>query len=171
MNLQQTNKQILCQIIDFVRLLQDSQFSAHLSILSGNTVGKHLRHIIEFYQHLLGSCLNDQVVVDYDARRRDHQTETDKQYAIAQIEKLVAQLDKANTNKEMLLYFSLSENGDKQHIATTFYRELAYNLEHTIHHLAIIKMAVANHFPEVALDQNFGVAYSTIQYQNQSLSQ
>jgi hypothetical protein len=107
------------------------------------------------------------VIVDYDARQRDYQTETNRLYAKKQVEKLIFQLEKTSTNKEMLLYFSLNEQGDKQHIATTFYRELAYNLEHTIHHLAIIKMAVMNHFPTLQLDNNFGVAYSTIQYQNQ----
>ena len=167
MDLQQTNKQILCQIIDFVNLLEDNQFSGHLSILSGNTIGKHLRHIIEFYQHLLHSYFSEQVLVDYDARKRDHQTERNRMYAKKQIEKLIILLEKADNNREMLLYFSLNERGDKQHIATTFYRELAYNLEHTIHHLAIIKMAIMTHFPEVQIDKNFGVAYSTIQYQNQ----
>jgi hypothetical protein len=167
MNLQQTNQQILLQISEFIDSLEDNQFSANLSILSGNTVGKHLRHIIEFYQHLLASYLTDQVIVDYDARRRDYKTETNRSYAKEQVERLIFQLEKVNNNREMLLSFSLNEQGDKQHIATTFHRELAYNLEHTIHHLAIIKIAVMSHFPEVQLDSHFGVAYSTIQYQNQ----
>ncbi len=167
MNLQHTNRLMLHQLIDFVDVMQEMEFSAHLSILSGNTVGKHLRHIIEFYQHLLNSYANDQVVVDYDARRRDHQTETDKNYAKKQMEILISQLDRAGANKEMLLCFSLNEQGDVQHIPTTFYRELAYNLEHAVHHLAIIKMAVMSHFPHIQLDKNFGVAYATLQYQNE----
>ena len=44
-------------------------------------------------------------------------------------------------------------------------RELAYNIEHAIHHMAIIKIAVNTVFPRVQLPQNFGVAYSTVRYQ------
>ncbi|MCU0391645.1 MAG: DinB family protein [Thermoflexibacter sp.] len=157
---------MLQQLVEFMDLIENTHYSVHLSILSGNTIGKHLRHIIEFYQHLFHSYVSDQVIVNYDARRRDHQTEIDKDYAKNQIEKLIESLEKTTSNKEMLLSFSLNERGDVQHISTTFYRELAYNLEHTIHHLAIIKMAVMNHFPDIQLDKDFGVAYSTVQYQN-----
>ncbi len=163
MDLQQTSKQMLHQLIDFIELIEDWQFSANLSILSGNTVGKHLRHIIEFYQHLLNGYTNNQAIVDYDARKRNFQTETDKDYAKIQLQMLITQVEKIKENREMLLCFSLSEKGDRQHIPTTFYRELAYNLEHSIHHLAILKMAIMTHFPDIQLDKKFGVAYSTMQ--------
>lgn len=165
MDLQQASRQMLRQLIYFIDQLSPQQFSAHLSILSGNTVGKHLRHLIEFYQHLLMSYAEAQVLIDYDARERNHQTETDKEYAKLQVQILIGHLEKVHTNREMLLCFCLTGQGDKQHIPTTFYRELAYNLEHTIHHLAILKMAVITHFPEIALADDFGVAHSTMQYQ------
>ncbi|TAH20807.1 MAG: hypothetical protein EAZ08_05355 [Cytophagales bacterium] len=166
MDLQQASKRMLRQLIYFIDQIELEQFSAHLSILSGNTIGKHLRHIIEFYQHLLMSYTDEQIVVDYDARQRNHQTETDKEYAKSQLEILINHLEKANTNREMLLCFCLTEQGERQHISTTFYRELAYNLEHTVHHLAILKMAVITHFPEIPLSYSFGVAYATMQNQN-----
>lgn len=166
MDLQQTSKQMLVQLIDFIDLTEAVQFSSNLSILSGNTIGKHLRHIIEFYQHLLVSYAGDQIIVDYDARQRNHQTETDRDYAKLQLQILINHLEKASTNKEMLLCFCLTDQGDRQHIPTTFYRELAYNLEHAVHHLAILKMAVMTHFPEMRLSEGFGVAYATMQYQN-----
>ncbi len=165
----QSNKETLYQLSGFIGLIEDYQFSAHLSILSGNTIGKHLRHIIEFYQHLLQSYFSNQIVVNYDARPRNHLIETDKNYAKRQIEQLVTLLEQANQNKEMLLCFSLNEKGDTQHVPTTFYRELAYNLEHAIHHLAIVKMAMMHHFPDIHLDTNFGVAYATIQYHSEKL--
>lgn len=169
MSLLQTNKEMLYQLSAFTDLIEGYQFSAHLSILSGNTIGKHLRHIIEFYQHLLQSYLSNQIVVNYDARPRNHLIETDKNYAKQQIEQLVVLLEQTNQDKGMMLCFSLNEKGDTQHIPTTFYRELAYNLEHAIHHLAIVKMAVIQHFPEIQLDTNFGIAYATIQYHNEKL--
>ena len=49
-------------------------------------------------------------------------------------------------------------------VNTTYFREVVYNTEHTIHHLALIKVALL----EMNLDlvnHDFGMAYSTIQYQ------
>jgi hypothetical protein len=48
---------------------------------------------------------------------------------------------------------------------TTVARELFYMLEHTVHHMAIIKMAVVNENLNIDIPENFGVANSTIQYQ------
>ncbi len=49
-------------------------------------------------------------------------------------------------------------------IPTNFYREMVYNIEHCIHHQALIKVALnemeANHL----INKNFGIAPSTIQY-------
>lgn len=165
MEIQQANKQLLYQLINFMDLLSSTQYAAKLPILSNNTIGKHIRHIIEFYQYLLISYHKEQPLVDYDERQRNQRMEVDKQYAKEQIEQLLAQVQAATENKPMRLNCTLSDIGDKQALTTNFYRELAYNLEHTVHHLAIIKMAMMAHFPEVVLDQNLGVAYATVQHQ------
>jgi hypothetical protein len=44
-------------------------------------------------------------------------------------------------------------------------RELLYNLEHAIHHMALIQVAVRQAFPALTLPAHFGVAYSTVQHQ------
>jgi hypothetical protein len=59
--------------------------------------------------------------------------------------------------------FSLSEESE-QKIATqtTYHRELLYNIEHLVHHLAIIRIGVKSiQFP-VHFDDTVGVAASTI---------
>jgi uncharacterized damage-inducible protein DinB len=165
MEIQEANKQLLHQLINFMDLISGTQYATNLPILSNNSIGKHIRHIVEFYQYLLNSYHQEQSVVDYDERPRNQQTETDKQYAAQQIRQLIGRLAATTDNKEMFLNFTLNESGGKQTLNTTFYRELAYNLEHTVHHLAIIKMAMMAHFPEIAVNKNFGVAYSTVQHQ------
>lgn len=165
MEIQEANKQLLYQLINFMDSISSIQYAANLPILSNNSIGKHIRHIVEFYQYLLNSYHKEQSLVDYDERPRNGQTETDKQYAMEQVRQLIGRLAAATVNKEMFLNFTLDESGRKQTLNTTFYRELAYNLEHTIHHLAIIKMAMMAHFPEIAVSKNLGVAYATVQHQ------
>jgi hypothetical protein len=51
-------------------------------------------------------------------------------------------------------------------IESNYQRELLYNLEHCIHHQAMIKVAIIQS-SLVAIDENFGVARSTIEYKKQ----
>ena len=57
------------------------------------------------------------------------------------------------------------EEGAIQKMDSSFYRELAYNIEHAIHHMALLKVAVNQTLTYIELPQNFGVASSTIRYQ------
>jgi hypothetical protein len=49
---------------------------------------------------------------------------------------------------------------------TNYYREMAYNLEHTIHHMALIRTGI-NDVSRISVPENFGVAISTMKYRKQ----
>ncbi|MDH3651116.1 MAG: hypothetical protein OEQ53_15620, partial [Saprospiraceae bacterium] len=51
-----------------------------------------------------------------------------------------------------------------QGVPSNVARELLYNLEHLIHHLAIIRIAMREVEPDVELGAHFGVAPSTLLY-------
>jgi hypothetical protein len=51
-------------------------------------------------------------------------------------------------------------------IQSNYYREVLYNLEHCIHHQALIKVALLN-IQDIQIAEGFGVAPSTLQYRQQ----
>ena len=53
-------------------------------------------------------------------------------------------------------------------ITTSFDREEIYLVEHSIHHFALIRIALKTYFSSIKIDDNFGVAPSTIAYRLQN---
>jgi hypothetical protein len=168
MNQQSASSEIIQQIIDVTNQLHHEEFMQVLPLLSGNTYGKHVRHIIEFYNCLLQGY--DNGIVDYDSREHNPLIENNKSMAIDELNGILKSISNL-IDKPMTLNVDYKGNGSGQHIATSFHRELAYNLEHAIHHMAIMKIAIENSFQKIRLPENFGVAYSTIRYQQQQCAQ
>ena len=52
-------------------------------------------------------------------------------------------------------------------IETNYYRELIYNIEHAVHHMAIMKIGIHEVAPYISLPADFGVAASTIRYKKE----
>ena len=170
MNITKTNTEILSQLQSLIDKLENAGYSKKIDVLSKSTIGKHVRHIIEFYDCLLnGISIN---TVDYDKRERNLLLEIDVNYASGYIDDLKHRLSLITKDKTLQLDVCFSEYTDEKiTIQTTYYRELAYNIEHTIHHMAIIKIAVVSECRHIQIDSNFGVAYSTIKHQQKQCAQ
>lgn len=128
--------------------------------LSNATIGEHTRHIIEMFQCLINQY--ESGTIDYDKRVRDKKIETEIEFALQSIDEIVFLL--AKPNKKLVLSQFIS--GEQLHIETDFHRELLYNLEHCIHHQALIKVAVLQ-FDSVEINDTFGIAPSTLEYRKQ----
>ncbi len=152
----------LLQVSEVIHLLDNNQYAKPLDVLSDNSVGKHIRHIVEFYQCLINGLAIG--CIDYDERERNMLLETDPNYTLEIIKHLINNIVIIKDN-ELLLNVTYGDNFIT--IKTSFFRELAYNIEHTIHHLAIIKIGIKLHFPSLVLPEDLGVAHSTIKYQQQ----
>ncbi|NJN24661.1 MAG: DinB family protein [Cyclobacteriaceae bacterium] len=164
MQLKTTGQLILQQIADLIAQLNQHEFSAGLDMLNGNSIGKHIRHILEFFDMLTRSALSG--TVNYDNREHEPLYETNSQAALDKLALLQQQLETNVFEKEIILEVSYSKTGaDPMKIKSSIERELAYNIEHAIHHMAIIKIAVQTVFPSVCLPNDFGVAFSTIRFQ------
>ena len=165
MEIKDTSKEVLHQLVELIDELDNEQFARPLSLLSGNTIGKHIRHIIELYDQLLIGY--DSGIINYDDRKRDLRTETETNYAIDKLECIIFTCEnKSDKPVQLMLDYSI-DNVVNDTVNSSYKRELAYNIEHAIHHMAIIKMAVENSFSGIILDKTFGIAPSTIRFQKE----
>src|SRR6478735_6684107 len=140
--------------------LTDDQYVQPIPTLTNATIGQHVRHIIELFM-----CLENgyQVgLVNYEKRKRDYTIETNKAFAKQLLHSIATGLGKPN--KTLMLeagYDDLSK--DVVTIETNYLREVVYNLEHTVHHMALIRVGITS-FAAVKLPDTYGVASSTIKY-------
>ncbi len=164
MQLQKISVDILGQIVSICNQLTDDDFRKPLKVLSNNSIGKHIRHIIEFYDLMMIG--NETGAVNYDNRSHDKVLEENRVMAIEKLNALGIEIPRFEKDQslQMSANYSIDEEQPIE-ISTTLYRELQYNIEHAVHHMAIIKIALLNEFPEIQIAQGFGIAYSTIKYQ------
>lgn len=150
----------LTELQKLITQLNSEDYCKPISNLSGATIGEHSRHIIELFQCVVNSYALGNL--NYDNRERNTLIQTNRNYALATIDTLLEEIEKPN--KKILLEQKISK--EILQIETNYYREMVYNLEHCIHHQALIKVAILEmHY--LTVDANFGVAPSTIEYRKQ----
>jgi hypothetical protein len=163
MQLQQTIKNVFVQLSTTLELLTDAQYVYAGKILSNATIGQHVRHIIEMFICLEEGYTNGKV--NYENRKRDSRIETQKDFAISLLHSVYEGLNKENKNIILEAVFS-DDAADLINFDTNYYREIAYNLEHTIHHMALIKVGIRE-VSDIELPEGFGIASSTIKYRKE----
>jgi hypothetical protein len=150
----------LNELVDLLNQLSEEEYSESCFELSGASIGEHTRHIVEMFQ-----CLNrnyDSGIVNYDKRERNVLIQTNANFAVQMILDIKNSITRGNKNLELQQMI----DGTAIRIQSNYHRELLYNLEHCIHHQALIKVAILK-FENVTVDENFGVARSTIEYRKQ----
>jgi hypothetical protein len=163
MNISKACIQILDQLAQLVQQVEEMDFSRPSDALSKSTIGQHLRHTLEFFICFEEGYANG--VINYDKRAHDKSVETDKFVALNTIRRISAFVQNLRENKPLRLevgYDLLKD--DFVTIDTNAMRELVYNIEHAVHHMAIMKIGVREVAPYVTLPADFGVAASTVRY-------
>ena len=167
MIIQQSVQQVFVQISESLEQLTCEQYCRPINSLSNATIGQHVRHIIELFICLENGYYTG--LVNYDKRKRDLSIETDKDFANSLLKSIYLQLDKKN--KDLVLQATYDDLATEAlSIETNYYREIAYNLEHTIHHMALIRVGI-NEVSSVQIPEDFGVASSTIKFREKSVEQ
>jgi hypothetical protein len=147
------------QLSSVIKNLTQDQFTNSFKGLSNSSIGMHVRHILEFY-----ICLQTRTgdVVNYDERLRNGLLETIPEVALNMINDLIVWMNQIDESD--LLAFASNDGNPGDTCNTSLTRELQYLSDHTVHHLAILKLIFVYELPHVVLPQYFGYAYSTIKH-------
>ena len=166
MLIQRSAEDLLDQLGSVIDQLQDQDFSREIPTLSGSSIGQHIRHTIEFFL-----CVIDGInsgVINYDKRKHDKFIQEDRKLALSVIHSIKEFLAKSEGDRPLVLCTNYSvDEADEIEIPSSLFRELAYNIEHAIHHMALIKIGVKEIAEYVQLPDHFGVASSTVRYQKE----
>jgi uncharacterized damage-inducible protein DinB len=163
-------KENLKQLHGLLQKIPADAYACKPEVLYGASVGQHIRHILEFYLLMIAGSIEG--VISYDKRKRDIRIENETEYAISILNKIVKSLDLLQEEDPVLFEgdFTTDSTG-KSNIISSVGRELAYCIEHSIHHQALIKAGLIGMGIPALTDDYFGVAYSTIRYRDKSCAQ
>lgn len=160
MQLQQAIGNVFIQLSNSLKELTPEQYTQASQVLDNASIGQHVRHVVELFL-----CLNNGYetgIVNYEKRKRDYRLETDKVFASEILDTVYATLLKHD--KKLLLEAGYDEHTEEVLIIeSNYYREVVYNLEHTVHHMALIRVGI-NEVSSIQLPDGYGVASSTIKY-------
>jgi len=161
MEIVKNSKQILTQLVHLINSLTKDEYTSQLNMLNKSTIGQHIRHVVEFYNELeKGYSVGK---VDYDNRKRNLSFEVDQNLVKDELHKIIGTIKKYDLEKELLVEsnYGLSEKG-KVYSKSSCRREIVYVLDHAVHHLAIIKIAIQTKYKHINLDADIGIAPSTL---------
>jgi hypothetical protein len=160
MPLQEAVRHTLVQLSGSLELMTQEEFVQPCVHLSNSTIGQHVRHVIEMFQCLeLGYETGS---VNYELRKRDPLMETKKDVALAALQLIFEGFKKPD--KALVLEGFYNDHSETLlQIPTNYYREIIYNLEHTIHHMALIRIGIRE-LKQIELPEGYGVASSTVKH-------
>ena len=143
-----------------IAVLAPDTYRAAPSRVSGS-IGGHVRHCLDHVRALVG--LRGSGDLTYDSRLRGTSVETDPWAAIEEIDRLdlrVEDLHDSRPGGAVRLRSMTEPDGTAIHVQSTVGRELAFVIQHTIHHAAIIAVLL----DQVGVDvpAGFGYAPSTL---------
>jgi hypothetical protein len=157
------NVSLLDQAASLARRLDRAVYAAPGPPPIPSGVGSHVRHVLDFYDCLLGGLAIARV--DYDARKRDPRSEVDPLYVAARIERTTSELARIPSPGVPTILDVRAEGASHAGGAwarSSVARELEFLLSHTIHHFALVAMMLRLRGVEPGAE--FGVAPSTLAY-------
>ncbi|MFK7946965.1 MAG: hypothetical protein AB8G11_05200 [Saprospiraceae bacterium] len=155
------------QVQNLLDLMNNEDYSQPLNTFNGSSIGQHIRHIVDFYLCLINGL--EAANINYDKRKRNPNIEKDCLMAKGMMAMIGKRIQTIDIEKSVMVCssFVANENVELKLIPSSIGRELMYAYDHAIHHLAIIKIGMKIHFPEISISKDLGVAPSTLKYRQQ----
>lgn len=167
MQVEKTIRETLTQLQQVLGQLSADEYTAQPAILNGSSIGQHCRHLLDAFVCLENGY--DTGIINYENRNRNKDIEQHKETAQKHIEAILHHLNKPEKSLTLCANYSIEDSAIEEY-KTSYTRELAYALEHAVHHTALIGVGIKVVAPNVVVPKNFGVASSTVKYRN-SLAQ
>ncbi len=165
MQLSQATFSILDQVEFVIGQIKNDDYTKPVDVFNNSTIGQHFRHTLEFFQILMAGY--DAGLISYDKRNHDKSIETNRSLALEIIKKAKDFIATCDMQKPLKLEVNYDlGSSDDIIVETNMAREVSYNIEHAIHHMAIIKIGLKVLCPYVELPNGFGVAISTLRFNN-----
>ena len=158
--MKESSRKLLEETANVIKQMEINQYTRELTVFNGNTIGKHVRHILDLFECLIESCKHSEL--NYDHRKRSSEIESSLECAISKMNEIAEKIEELNLRQKLKLTQTI--NNVRCEFETEVGRELLYNLEHMVHHLTLIRIGIEQNFPLIQIPNHFGVAYSTQQY-------
>ncbi len=169
MNAKQGTILLAAQMVGLLENLNASVYTRPLPLFKGSTIGQHFRHILECYTCLLDGIASNQI--DYGSRKRNQALSENPKAALAGLDYVAHTVKLLEEHQRLQVASEFSaeilSNSGKPEYPSSLGRELQYAFDHAIHHLAMIRMGLEVYFPEIPLDDDLGVAPSTLKYRKE----
>jgi hypothetical protein len=152
--------QKLDELSDLLLEIPAAVYTAPVHGHVSGTLGAHVRHCLDHVSALLSA--DRSATLSYDRRRRGTAIEADPASALQQILRLKAALERSSSrslDEPVRVESQIDLSGGSVVGWSTFGRELAFVLSHTIHHQATMAAVLALHGVDTPAE--FGYAPST----------
>lgn len=155
---------LLRQAVALLEGLPDGLYTCTSSFTPEGTVGRHMRHCVDFFERFLDGLPTGRI--DYADRRRDPAIESSRAIALtrlAELERRLAPLTGLDLRRAILVRpedDDLDPRDPGAWFGLSIGRELRFLASHTVHHFALI--AVVLRTLGHPTDPEFGVAPSTL---------
>ncbi|MFN0215238.1 MAG: DinB family protein [Saprospiraceae bacterium] len=166
MNAKQGTILLAAQMVGLLVNLNADVYTRPLPLFKGSTIGQHFRHILECYTCLLDGITSSRI--NYGSRKRNQALSENPKAALAVLDYIAHTVKPLEEHQELQVASEFSveilSNSSKPEYASSLGRELQFAFDHAVHHLAMIRMGLEVYFPEIPLDDDLGIAPSTLKY-------
>ena len=151
---------LLEQLRELISIMPNAMYIAQPAARVSGSIGEHVRHSLDHVSAFAAALAGEEL--SYDHRLRGTTLEVDPRTAVNEIDRLFVRLERVpptSLDRQVTLSSLVAVGRPPLTMRTTIARELAFVVQHTIHHCALI--AVLVEWQGGRVPHGFGVAPST----------